>query len=103
MPEKLMAIILSLGLISGIGIVGTGSASAALKPRPIPSTVQISIPESTSLKVVRLMLPPKSKGFCRIVTIALPFAAFVIISKRPTTTVAGANAAMMSFSNWVCP
>ena len=34
MPEKLMAIILSLGLIAGIGIVGTGSASAAPKPAP---------------------------------------------------------------------
>jgi len=30
MPEKLMTIILSLGLISGIGIAGTGSASAAM-------------------------------------------------------------------------
>ncbi len=30
MPEKLMAVILSLGLISGVGFVGTGSASAAM-------------------------------------------------------------------------
>ena len=35
MPEKLMAIILALGLISGIGIASTGNASAA--PKPIPS------------------------------------------------------------------
>ena len=34
MPGKLMAIILSLGLISGIGIVGTGNARAAPKPAP---------------------------------------------------------------------
>lgn len=47
MPEKLMAIILSLGLISGIGIVSTGSASAAPKPTPvtlIPLLSQSSLP-----------------------------------------------------------
>ena len=37
MPQKLMAIVLSVGLITGIGIVGTGSASAAPKPAPKPT------------------------------------------------------------------
>ena len=103
MPEKLLAIILSLGLILGIGIFSTGNASAAPKPKPIPSTVQKIILAPTSLAATQLALPQKSIGICRVVTIALPLVAFVIISKRPTSTVAGANAAMMSFSNWVCP
>ena len=42
MPEKLMAIILSLGLISGIGIAGTENASAV--PRPVPGPAASSFP-----------------------------------------------------------
>ena len=104
MPEKLMAIILSLGLISGIGIFSTGNASAASKPKPIPSTVQKIIPTPTSLTAVQLTPRQKSMGLCRIVTIALPVAGFVIVTKRPNNnSIVGAIAVMTSFSNWICP
>ena len=103
MSGKLIAITLTLGLISGIGIFSTENASAAPKHKPAPSSAQKIILAPNSLTATQLALSQKSIGFCRVVTIALPLVAFVIISKRPTSTVAGANAAMMSFSNWVCP
>lgn len=52
MPEKLMAIILSLGLISGIGIVSAGSASATPKPAPVilvPLLLMPSFPSTGGL------------------------------------------------------
>ena len=49
MPEKLMAIILSLGLISGIGIVGTGSANAAAKSVPVILVPLLSTPSFPSM------------------------------------------------------
>gem|GEM_PF-4660622 len=102
MPEKLMAIILSLGLISGIGIAGIGSASAATKPGPILSTVQESTPAPTSRSLVRLIPLRKSIPFCRIVKMVIPLAAVVIIIKIPTNTIAVANAVASSLSSWVC-
>ena len=49
MPEKLMAIILSLGLISGIGIVSSESANAAPKPAPVTLVPLLSSPSLPSM------------------------------------------------------
>ena len=104
MPEKLMAIVLSLGLISGIGIVGTGSASAAPKPQPIPSSTQRSTVGSGVLADAQQKVPAISIPFCRIVTIVMPVAGFVIVTKKPNNkAIVGAIAASTSFSNWICP
>ena len=103
MPEKLMAIILSLGLISGIGIVSTGSASAAPKPKPIPSSVQKIILAPPPSAVARLSPPLKSIPFCRIITAMIPLAAVVILIKIPTNATSVANAVASSLSSWVCP
>lgn len=104
MPEKLMAIILSLGLISGIGIVGTRSASAAPKPKPVPSPAQSSPFAFEARTEFHQKTSAISIPFCRIGTIALPVAGFVIVTKRPNNNaIVGAIAVMTSFSHWVCP
>ena len=104
MPEKLMAIILSLGLISGIGIASTGSASAAPKPKPAPSSIQRSTVASGVLADFQQKVPAISIPFCRIVTIVMPVAGFVIVTKKPNNkAIVGAIAAATSFSNWICP
>ncbi|MDO8645150.1 MAG: hypothetical protein Q7R42_00985 [Candidatus Planktophila sp.] len=53
MHKKLLSVILSVGLITGIEIVGVGSASAAPKHKPSPSSVRKLTPSPTSLTVVR--------------------------------------------------
>ncbi len=103
MPEKLMAIILSLGLISGIGIVSTGSASAAPKPKPIPSTVQKIILPPMSITAAQTTPQPRSIPFCRIITAMIPLAAVVILIKIPTNATSVANAVASSLSRWICP
>ena len=56
MRQKLMAIVLSVGLITGIGIVSTASASAAPKPVPKPAPVlnAPSLPSLSTLSVTTL-------------------------------------------------
>ena len=104
MPEKLMAIILSLGLIFGIGIASTGSASAVPKPKPTPSPAQGSTLVSDAQTEFQRKTSAISIPFCRIVTIVLPVAGFVLVTKRPNNkAIVGAIAATTSFSNWVCP
>lgn len=104
MPEKLMAIILSLGLISGIGIVGTGSASAAPKPKPSPSLTQKSTLVFEAQPEFQHKASAISIPFCRIVTIVMPVAGFVIVTKRPNNkAIVGVIATATSFSNWICP
>ena len=104
MPEKLMAVILSLSLISGIGIASTGNASAAPKPKPIPSSAQRSTMASRVLADFQQRKPKISIRFCRIVTIVMPVAGFVIVTKKPNNkAIVGAIAATTSFSNWICP
>ena len=78
MPEKLMAIILSLGLISGIGIAGTGSASAAPKPKPSPSPTQKSTLVFEAQPEFQHKASAISIPFCRIVTIVMPVAGFAV-------------------------
>ncbi|MDO8646682.1 MAG: hypothetical protein Q7R42_08930 [Candidatus Planktophila sp.] len=104
MPGKLMAIILSLGLISGIGIAGIGNASAAAKPKPIPSSAQRSTVASRVLADFQQKTPVISIPLCRIVTIVMPVAGFVIVTKKPNNkAIVGAIAVATSFSNWICP
>ena len=104
MPEKLMAIILSLGLISGIGIASSGSASAAPKPKPSPSPTQKSTLVFEAQPEFQHKASAISIPFCRIVTIVMPVAGFVIVTKKPNNkAIVGAIAAATSFSNWICP
>ena len=104
MPEKMMAIILSLGLISGIGIFSTENASAAPIPRPVPSPAQRSPFAFEAQSEFHQKASAISIPFCRIGTIVLPVAGFVIVTKRPNNNaIVGAIAVMTSFSNWICP
>lgn len=56
MHKKLLSVILSVGLITGIGIVSTGNASAAVKPAPKPAPVLTapSLPSLSTFSVTTL-------------------------------------------------